>query len=79
MLTPGGHLLLGFHVGDERLAMTTAYGHTVSCDAYLFSPDCIAELAGQAGLTVHAQLLRQPEGREKRPQACVLARRPMSP
>jgi SAM-dependent methyltransferase len=76
VLAPDGHLLLGFHVGDERRHMAQAYGHTVSLDAYLLAPDRIAELLSQAGLVVHARLVREPEKREKRQQACLLARKP---
>jgi SAM-dependent methyltransferase len=77
-LAPGGHLLLGFHVGDERLHSEQAYGHAVPFDAYLLQPDRIAELVSQAGLAVTAQLVREPGEREKRPQASLLARKPVS-
>ena len=30
VLGPGGHLLLAFQVGDERVRLEQAYGHTVS-------------------------------------------------
>jgi SAM-dependent methyltransferase len=71
-LTPGGHLLVGFHVGDERLRPERAYGHPVSYDAYLLRPDHITELLSQAGFTVTARLVS--EGK-KWPQACLLAHR----
>ncbi|ALG13409.1 class I SAM-dependent DNA methyltransferase [Kibdelosporangium phytohabitans] len=69
-LAPGGHVLIGFHVGDEHLCPETSYGHPVSYDAYLLQPDRVAELLTEAGLTVTAQLLS--EG-SKWPQACLLA------
>ena len=72
-LGPGGHVLVGFHVGDERLQPERAYGHPVSYDAYLLRPERITEMLSQAGLVVTAQLLA--EG-TKRPQACLLARKP---
>jgi SAM-dependent methyltransferase len=78
-LAPGGHLLLGFHAGDERIHSERAYGHAVSFDVYLLPPGRIAELLSQAGLVVTAQLVREPGPREKRPQACLLARKPGQP
>jgi SAM-dependent methyltransferase len=71
-LAPGGHVVLGFHVGDERLRPEQAYGHPVSYEAYLLQPDDVDELLGQAGFTVTARLSLQ--GR-KRPQACLLGRK----
>jgi SAM-dependent methyltransferase len=76
VLVPGGHLLLAFQAGNERRHIEQGYGHTLSLDAYRLSPDRIAELLSQAGLVVHAQLLREPETHEKVQQACVLARKP---
>ncbi|MFC1433684.1 class I SAM-dependent methyltransferase [Streptacidiphilus sp. N1-3] len=71
-LAPGGQLLLGFRVGDERLSPERAYGHPITYDAYLLRPDRITELLSRAGFTVTAQLLLQGE---KWPQACLLARK----
>ncbi|UMP02920.1 class I SAM-dependent methyltransferase [Amycolatopsis sp. EV170708-02-1] len=70
-LAPGGRLLVGFHVGDERLSPETAYGHPVSYDAYLLDPGVVAVLLGDAGFEVTARLTM--EGR-KWPQACLSAR-----
>lgn len=71
-LAPGGHVAVGFHVGDERLRPERAYGHAVSYDAYLFRPEFIAELLGEAGFAVTAKLVS--EG-VKWPQACLVAYR----
>ncbi|WP_410601485.1 class I SAM-dependent DNA methyltransferase [Amycolatopsis sp. lyj-90] len=70
-LVTGGRLLVGFHVGDERLSPETAYGHPVTYDAYLLDPGRVAELLGQAGFEVTARLTM--EGR-KLPQSCLSAR-----
>ncbi|MEW2384471.1 methyltransferase domain-containing protein [Micromonospora sp. NPDC047707] len=75
-LAPGGHLLVGFHVGDERLRPTHAYGHPVSYDTHLLPPDHVAELLSRAGLGVVARLVQEPGKGLKRQQACLLARRP---
>ena len=72
-LAPGGHLLLGFHAGDEHLRPERSYGHPVSYDTYLLPPDRITELLSQAGMVVTARLLS--DGK-KSPQACLLAHKP---
>ena len=78
MLRPGGHLLLAFQVGDERVRLHHAYGHRVSLDAYRWSPARIAELLHQAGLVVIARLVREPDQAEKVHQANILARKPVT-
>ena len=71
-LAPGGHVIMGFHVGDERRRPEKSFGHPVSYDSYRLAPDHIAELLGEAGLVVIARLLSD----ERRlPQACMLARK----
>jgi SAM-dependent methyltransferase len=72
-LAPGGHLLVGFHAGDEQLRPERSYGHPVSYDAYLLPPDRITELLSRAGMVVTARLLF--DGK-KWPQACLLAHKP---
>lgn len=75
-LAPGGHVLMGFHVGDERVHSERAYGHAVCFDGYRLPPDRVAELLGRAGFVVTARLLREPDEGLKYPQACLLARKP---
>jgi SAM-dependent methyltransferase len=74
VLAPGGHLLVAFQAGDERVRIEHAYGHTVSVDAYRLSPDQVTDLLSQAGLAVHARVLREPQEPEKTQQAYLLAR-----
>ena len=76
VLAPGGHLLLGFHAGDERRTPKKAYGHAISYDAYRNPPDRVADQLETAGFTVTARLIS--EG-AKTPQACVFARALSSP
>ncbi len=73
ILAPGGHLMLGTHLGDdERVRGRQAYGGLpVSYTSDLLPVERIVELLGDAGLTVVARLLRQGE---KRPQATLIAR-----
>lgn len=75
-LASGGKLLVGFHVGDEHLRPERSYGHPVSYDAYLLLPDHITGLLSRAGMVVSARLVEEPNERLKRPQACLLARKP---
>ena len=76
VLVPGGHLLLAFQVGDERKRVEQAYGHTMSCDAYRLPPERITKLLAEAGITVTAQMIREPVWEfEAMPQAYLLARR----
>ncbi|MDF6045060.1 class I SAM-dependent methyltransferase [Streptomyces sp. JH14] len=78
VLAPGGHLLLGFHAGDERRRKDSGYGgHEMSLDVYLLPPDRIADLATRAGLVVHARMIRQSEN-TRVPQACLLVRKPVN-
>ncbi len=76
VLVPGGQLLITFQVGDERVHLDQAYGHAVSIDAYRLTPDRIADLLADAGLTVHTRILREQDGRERTPQAYLMAVRP---
>lgn len=73
VLCPGGHLLLAFQAGNERVALTNAYGDDIALDAYRLAPDAINAMLQHAGFTVIAQLLREPLEREKTQQAYVLA------
>jgi SAM-dependent methyltransferase len=76
VLAPGGHVLLAFQVGDEPLHLAEPFGHAVSLDFHRRQPDHVAGLLRQAGLAVHARLLREPdEGVEKTQQAYLLARK----
>ncbi|MFH8339054.1 class I SAM-dependent methyltransferase [Streptomyces sp. AM6-12] len=74
-LAPGGHLLWGDYVGDERLRPTQGYGHPVY-ESHLLPLDRVAGLLEEAGLVVTARLEQEPGGRADRPRACLLARAP---
>ncbi|WP_369234014.1 trans-aconitate 2-methyltransferase [Streptomyces sp. R21] len=75
-LAPGGHLLIAFKVGDERVRLEHAYGHPVALDVYRFPPDLVAGLLREAGLVEVARLVREADAQEKTPQAFILARKP---
>lgn len=77
VLAPGGHLVLAFQAGDERVHVEQAYGHAISVDAYRLPPAHVADLLTDAGCVVDARLVRAPAGDlEKTPQAYLLARKP---
>ena len=76
VLAPGGRLLLAFQVGDETVHVTHGYGHDVDLNAYRLPPARIEELLEKAGFAMTARLVREPEEREKTPQAYLLARKP---
>ncbi|MGW4674778.1 class I SAM-dependent methyltransferase [Streptomyces sp. NPDC004324] len=78
-LAPGGHLLWGDYVGEERLRPTHGYGRPVSYESYLLPLDRVTGLLGRAGFAVTARLEQEPGGRVKRPHACLLARKPEAP
>ncbi|MFE4816458.1 class I SAM-dependent DNA methyltransferase [Streptomyces sp. NPDC056704] len=75
ILAPGGHLLIAFKVGDERVHLDHAYGHDLDLDVYRFPPERVAELLREAGLVEVARLVREADAHENTPQAFVLARR----
>jgi SAM-dependent methyltransferase len=75
-LAPGGHLLIAFKVGDERVHLEHAYGHDLDLDVYRCPPERVAELLRRAGLVEVARLVREADARENTPQAFILARKP---
>lgn len=74
VLRPGGPLLLGFHVGDESRLKTQGYGgHPMNVHVHRRRPDQVAAWLRDAGFTVEAQMLIDPE--ESVPGAVLFARR----
>ncbi|WP_343243190.1 class I SAM-dependent methyltransferase [Streptomyces sp. SID12501] len=79
VLAPGGHVLLGFQTGsdDGPLHLAERFGHEMSLDYWFRTPDRVAELLAKAGLTLHAQTIREPYEDETRQRAYLLARKPV--
>jgi SAM-dependent methyltransferase len=76
VLEPGGQALLAFQVGpDQHVHLEQGYGHDISLDVYRMDPDRVTAELDDAGLDVYARLVRDPAGREKTPQAYLLATR----
>ncbi|WP_327317139.1 class I SAM-dependent methyltransferase [Streptomyces sp. NBC_01235] len=78
VLTPGGHLLLGFQVGDEPRHHDRPWGHPVALDFERRRPEQMAELLTSAGFTMWSSTVRQaePDRGESTPQALLIAHRP---
>ncbi|MEU6224103.1 class I SAM-dependent methyltransferase [Streptomyces sp. NPDC047042] len=81
VLAPGGHVLLGFQTDLEdehqHMHLTERFGHEMSLDYWFHTPERVTELLTKAGLTAHAQTIREPYEEEKRRRAYVLARKPV--
>ncbi|MER7229621.1 methyltransferase domain-containing protein [Streptomyces olivaceus] len=77
VLAPGGHLLVGFQVGDEPQRHDRPWGHPVALDFERRRPEPMAGLLEEAGFTVLSRTVRIQEGdaSAKVPQACLIARR----
>lgn len=81
VLAPGGHLLLAFKAGDKLKHLSNAYGHDLSLDVYWMQPDRIADLLAEAGIVVHARLVREPDRMERPghgPQAFFLGHKALA-
>lgn len=80
VLAPGGHLLLGTHIGpDEHLQPTEGYGgHPVSYEWFLLPAERIVAIVTEAGLEVTARLDQPNPSHPDRSFAYLLARRPQS-
>lgn len=76
VLRPGGHLLLGFQVGDEPLHMTSALGHAVTLDFHRRRPEQLTALLAAAGTPVQVSTVRAADPEERTPQAFLLAQKP---
>ncbi len=74
MLRPGGVLLLGFHAGAGSRLKTQGYGgHPMRVWVHRRQPGQLAAWLREAGFTVPAQLLLDPDA--EKPQAILFARR----
>jgi SAM-dependent methyltransferase len=60
VLSPGGVLLLAFHVGDETVHLDEWWGQPVSLDFRFFRPEDMADLLRRAGFEVEEIVEREP-------------------
>jgi SAM-dependent methyltransferase len=74
-LVPGGHLIIGTHMGDGEIERTEAYGAVpVAWTTYLWQPDDLWALLAAAGLDPVAEL-RLPESVAGVPSLVLVAQR----
>jgi SAM-dependent methyltransferase len=72
VVRPAGPVLLGFHVGDGSTCKTEGYGgHPMNVHVHRRQPDRVAGWLRDAGFTVEAQLLLDPD---EKPSALLFAR-----
>ena len=77
VLAPGGHLMLAFQTGDDRLRRDEAFGRPVELDFYRQRPDEVADLLRAAGFEMWMTTVREADHEaEKTPQGYLIARRP---
>ncbi|MDN3024833.1 class I SAM-dependent methyltransferase [Streptomyces sp. S.PB5] len=74
VLAPGGHLLIGFQVGDEPKRHDRPFGHDVILDFQRRRPEFIGDLLEDAGFELLSRTVRAPNDGEPVPQACLIAR-----
>lgn len=74
VLVPGGHLLLGFQVGDEPRHYAEAFGRQVDLTFHRLRPDRIAGALDRAGFEVTVRVDRAAAGDEPTPQSYLVAR-----
>ncbi|WP_225835338.1 class I SAM-dependent methyltransferase [Streptomyces sp. NK08204] len=77
VLSPGGHLLLAFQVGDVPRRLDRPWGHPVTLDFHRRRPEQITKLLADAGFVLRSSTVREPEEplEESVPQACLFARK----
>jgi ubiquinone/menaquinone biosynthesis C-methylase UbiE len=75
VLSNSGHLLVAFQAGDSKAVhRSDAYGTGRSLTHFRHSPEHVARSLLEAGLTPHAQAVRDPEfDHESTPQAFIIA------
>jgi SAM-dependent methyltransferase len=75
VLRPGRPLLVGFHAGDASRLKTSGYGgHPMKVWVHRRQPASVAAALREAGFTVEAELVLDPDG--SGPGAILFARRP---
>jgi ubiquinone/menaquinone biosynthesis C-methylase UbiE len=79
VLTPGGHLMLAFQVGDDARHLDEAYGRPVDLTFHRQRPEEVADLLRAAGFEMWMTAVREADGEHERtPQGYLIARRPIA-
>lgn len=77
-LRPGGHVLIGFHVGDGMQHSSSGYGgQPISVDTHLRSLATMSDWLRRAGFRIESQSVFRPD--DDAPGAIVTARRSAAP
>ncbi|MGW2043642.1 class I SAM-dependent DNA methyltransferase [Streptomyces sp. NPDC001858] len=78
VLAPGGHLLLGFQVGDVPRRHDRPWGHPVALDFLRRRPERMVELLTAAGFAEQSRTVREPntDRGEAVPQAFLILHKP---
>ncbi len=75
VLVPGGPLLLSFQAGTGKRRLVDAYGSGANLEAHRVSPDAVVGMLPECGFALDSVTIREPRGRERTPQAFLLARK----
>ncbi len=65
VLTPGGHLLIGFWASDDATHPTQGFDHAVA-PAHRWWPDHLSTVLRASGLTEVARMIREPQPTDRR-------------
>lgn len=76
VLTPGGQLMLGFQIGDERRHHDEAFGKPIDLAWYRQQPGEVAELLRDSGFDVRTTVVTEPEEGQTVRHGHILARKP---
>ncbi len=84
VLSPGGRLLVAFHIDSPRFDagdtnhLTSWFDRDVELDGYFLDPAGVRALLVGAGFRIEAELLRRPDDAVEYPsrRGCLLARKP---
>lgn len=60
VLTPGGHLLLSFHIGDEVINPKEMWGKPVKMSFYMLDPEMIRAELEREGFAIEELTIREP-------------------
>jgi ubiquinone/menaquinone biosynthesis C-methylase UbiE len=75
VLVPGAPLLLSFQAGTGKREVVNAYGSGANLDAYRVSPEAVVRMLPEVGFEPDSLTQREPQGRERTPQAFLQARK----
>jgi SAM-dependent methyltransferase len=77
VLSPGGFLLLAFHMGTKHVHLDEWWGHEVDVNTYFFEREAVERLLEEARFAVDAHMERRPDEAVEYPsnRAYIIARK----